>query len=305
MSTKIADVSAHLVQLNVATLLEPIDHPASAEFANALELVNSLGEQSDGFIWRLKSDRGDATDITLFPNPLTIVNMTVWASIQDLKNFAYRGVHLDYFKRRGEWFDPTRSQTALWWIAANTLPTTSDALARLRFMARYGTSAFAFQMGQQHPTLTIDRTDLHHTDSVRLIEELDQVLSQLYPEPGATHFMLSADQIAPGHGGFFVARLDGLAVGCAAYRHIGQGRAEVKRMYTNPSARGLRVGAALLAQLEVAAMANGITQLVLETGERQPEAWGLYSNAGFERCECWGEYIETPSTSRCFSKQLQ
>ena len=95
-------MSRHLAQLNIATLRHPIDHPRIADFVDALPTVNALGEQSAGYVWRLQSDSGNATDIQVFDDPLIIVNLTVWNSLTDLKAFAYRGTHRDFFRRRGE-----------------------------------------------------------------------------------------------------------------------------------------------------------------------------------------------------------
>ncbi len=97
-------VNRHLAQLNVATLRHPIDDPRTADFADALPIVNGAGEGSPGYVWRLQSDSGDATDIQVFDDPLIIVNLTVWESLEALKAFAYRGIHRDFFRRRAEWF---------------------------------------------------------------------------------------------------------------------------------------------------------------------------------------------------------
>ena len=90
---------------------------------------------------------------------------------------------------------------------------------------------------------------------------------------------------------------------CGAVRLIGTGVAEIKRMYVRPSSRGLGLGRTMLAALEAEAKSLGALQLVLETGERQPEALGLYESAGFRRIEPYGEYVGSPF-SVCMAKQL-
>ncbi len=297
-------MNAHLVQLNTGRTLQTMDHPVMAGFAAALDEVNALADAAPGFVWRLQSDSGNATDILLWDDPLSLINMSVWESVETLRNYAYRGLHAEFFTRRGEWFHPDDSRTALWWTPAGVLPTTDDVLARLRFVDVFGASPFAFTMGQRHPQLVIARTALDDALSQQLIGALNTELAAMYPEPGANHFALTPEQTAPGLGGFFVAHLDGQPVGCAAYRHLGDGRAEVKRMYTAPAARGLKLGAALLAQLEIAARADGVHTLLLETGPRQTAAIALYRKAGFAECPCWGEYLHTPDTSVCMGKTL-
>jgi GNAT superfamily N-acetyltransferase len=87
---------------------------------------------------------------------------------------------------------------------------------------------------------------------------------------------------------------DANALGCGALRVLGDGVAEVKRMYVAPAARGRGVAKAVLAGLEEAARERGWTTLRLETGPRQPEAIGLYSQAGYRPIEAFGAYVDAP-----------
>ena len=119
------------------------------------------------------------------------------------------------------------------------------------------------------------RTTLSDPAAARLIERLDDELAAMYPEPGANHFTLTPSQVADGAGGFVVADLDDTPVGCGAYRMIEPGVAEIKRMFVDPAARGIKLGAAILDTLEAAAIGDGATRLVLETGTRQDAALGL------------------------------
>jgi GNAT superfamily N-acetyltransferase len=66
--------------------------------------------------------------------------------------------------------------------------------------------------------------------------------------------------------------------------------AELKRMFTVPSARGLGVARRMLAAVEESAREAGCRRVILETGDRQPEAVGLYESAGYERIEDFGFY---------------
>lgn len=139
-------------------------------------------------------------------------------------------------------------------------------------------------------------------ESVALIAELNAELDALY-RPEDNHFSLDEADVAEGSGVFLVATLDGRAVGCGAVRLIGGSRAEVKRMYVRPSARGRGVGRALLTRLESEASRLGASALVLEMGDDQPAAAALYRRAGFSRVPCWGEYLATPA-SICLGKQI-
>ncbi|MCF6509688.1 GNAT family N-acetyltransferase [Blastococcus sp. MG754426] len=90
---------------------------------------------------------------------------------------------------------------------------------------------------------------------------------------------------------------DGTALGCGALRALGEGVAEVKRMYVVPAARGRGVSKAVLAALEDAASARGWTTLRLETGPLQPEAVGLYAGAGYRPIAAFGHYVGDPDAA--------
>ena len=251
-------MNRHLVQLNIATLQHPLDDPRIADFVDALPMVNEAGEQSPGYVWRLQSDGGNATDIKVFDDPLVIVNLTVWESLEALKAFAYRGVHRDFFRRRAEWFVPGSTRTALWWTPAGSLPTTDDAKRRLEFVDAFGASPYAFAMGQNQPALVIRR-----------VQPDDALVAQL----------LKGSQVPDAaDGGSVVVELDDAPIGFGAYRLLDETTAEVARIHVAHTARGIRVGAAIVAELESLARANGLSCLSLETS---PHMASLYESFGF------------------------
>jgi GNAT superfamily N-acetyltransferase len=306
-------VDLQLAQINIARLRQPIDHPATAAFAEALPVINGLGDTSPGFVWRLQTDSGDATSLQAFDDPMIISNLTVWDSVESLRAFAYHGEHRAYFQRRDEWFHPDGSATAMWWVVAGERPTLREARDRLEFVERFGTSPYAFRMGQRHPRVVVVRTDLRSAVAAELITSLNDELLRFDPDPAQHHFGLDPEQVPAGAGGFFVAYVDGAPMGCGAYRIIDGDSvmpggvslmtAEIKRMYVAPAARGRKVGAGILATLQSAAAADGAGQLVLETGDELEAATNLYRRCGFERIEPWGEYATT-SYSRCYGRLL-
>ncbi|MFI6148971.1 GNAT family N-acetyltransferase [Streptomyces sp. NPDC051109] len=81
------------------------------------------------------------------------------------------------------------------------------------------------------------------------------------------------------------------------------GDAELKRMYVIPEARGLGLARRILAELEADARTAGRTRMVLETGDRQPEAIALYFSSGYALSRKFGHYREYDS-SRCMAKPL-
>src|SRR5215813_8309722 len=89
-----ATMSYHLAQINIGRLIAPIDDPRIAEFVAQLEPINALADGARGFVWRLQSSSGNATDIAYNDDPFVIVNMSLWESIEALRNFAYRSDHV-------------------------------------------------------------------------------------------------------------------------------------------------------------------------------------------------------------------
>lgn len=114
---------------------------------------------------------------------------------------------------------------------------------------------------------------------------------------------IDAAEFAPPRGVFLLARIDGAPVGCGGWRDLGDGRAEIKRMFTVAAARNRGVARALLAEVERTADAAGIREMVLETGAVQPEAMALYASSGYARIEGFGHYAGAP-LSRAFGKHL-
>jgi putative acetyltransferase len=144
------------------------------------------------------------------------------------------------------------------------------------------------------------------TQEVRaLVDELEAVLAAEYT-PERRHG-LALDALFQPHIRFFLARLDGQAVGCGGVALFSD-FAEVKRMYVRDAARRRGVAAALLARLEAEARGAGLSWLRLETGDNQIAAMQLYARAGFRRCPAFGDYTLMPSqsivTSVFFEKRI-
>jgi hypothetical protein len=142
----------HLAQINVARARAPLDSPRLKDFVDQLDAINALAERSPGFVWRLKSDSGNAMDVRVYDDPLMIVNMSVWTGLEALRDYAYKSDHVAVFRRRKEWFEELPGPAlAMWWIPAGTIPDPHDARRRLEFLERNGPSATAFNFRNQLP----------------------------------------------------------------------------------------------------------------------------------------------------------
>ena len=124
----------------------------------------------------------------------------------------------------------------------------------------------------------------------RLIAEAMAELSRRYGGTGDDTPVAATDFAAPS-GAFFVAYdpSGGRLLGCAGWRAHGED-AELKRMFTVPAARGRGVARRILTAVEESARERGCKRVILETGDRQPEAIALYLRSGYERIEDFGYY---------------
>ena len=124
-----------------------------------------------------------------------------------------------------------------------------------------------------------------------LVDVLDE-LSERYGGSG-DDTPIAADDFAPPNGAFLVADDGERLVGCAGWRRHGDD-AELKRMFTAKAARKRGLGRRMLIAIEDSARAAGCRRLILETGDRQPEAIALYETAGYARIEDFGYYKDEP-----------
>ncbi|WP_086932401.1 DUF3291 domain-containing protein [Agarilytica rhodophyticola] len=134
-----------LAQINIAKARATMDSDIMKGFVDRLDEINALADKSEGFVWRLQTDEGDATSIQAYDDPMIIVNMSVWQDLESLKNFVYKTVHVDLIRDRSAWFDKiTSAHQALWWIPAGHIPTVEEGREKLEILQRQGPSREAF-----------------------------------------------------------------------------------------------------------------------------------------------------------------
>jgi hypothetical protein len=72
--------------------------------------------------------------------------------VEALQLFAYRSEHVQFFRRREEWFEPhTVASLALWWTPEGEIPTVTEGKLRLEHLVANGPSAHAFTFKQRFP----------------------------------------------------------------------------------------------------------------------------------------------------------
>ncbi|MDG4763211.1 DUF3291 domain-containing protein [Solwaraspora sp. WMMD406] len=135
----------HYAQFNVAWLREPLDHPALAEFTEAIDPLHDIADRTPGFVWRLKAE-GDDDATALRPlGEDGIINFTVWESREAMAAWVYRHGHGAALKRRRDWFrPPLEPNVVMWWIPAGHTPTLDEAIDRLQYLRSRGPTPLAF-----------------------------------------------------------------------------------------------------------------------------------------------------------------
>ncbi|MGH2494517.1 MAG: DUF3291 domain-containing protein [Ktedonobacteraceae bacterium] len=143
-----------LAQVNIARMLAPLSDPLMAGFVAGLDTVNAFADGSPGFVWRLQTPEGNATDVRAYEDEMILVNMSVWTSLEDLTRYVYASdsLHRDVMKQRRRWFQRFDGPyMALWWVPQGHIPTVEEAKERLEHLRLYGETPFAFAFKKPFP----------------------------------------------------------------------------------------------------------------------------------------------------------
>jgi putative acetyltransferase len=141
-------------------------------------------------------------------------------------------------------------------------------------------------------TVVIEKEPPRQPAVLLLLEQSDAYAQSLYP--AESNHLVDVSTLEKPSVAFFVARHEGEIVGCCALVDAGDGTAEIKRMFVDPQARGLKIGRRLLERVESHGRDQGLSAIRLETGIYQPEAIGLYRTAGYAEIGPFGTYQPDP-----------
>ena len=156
-------MSYHLAQLNIGEMIAPMDSPLVADFVNNLDRINALADEAPGFIWRLQSEGGNAMEYRIFDEN-TLVNMSVWEDRDSLFAYVYQSAHVEFIRRRKEWFHHMKELfMVLWWIPEGHIPTIEEARDRLMHLREQGPTPHAFTFKKFFPAP--ERTTNYAKDS--------------------------------------------------------------------------------------------------------------------------------------------
>lgn len=148
--------------------------------------------------------------------------------------------------------------------------------------------------------ILVEPGDPRDPRAVALLEQSHALMEELFPPEENYH--LSVEELTGAEVRFYHAREGQALLGTGALA-LKEGYAELKSMFTAPSARGRGVAAAILRALEDEARELKLSHLRLETGETLTDAIHFYERHGFDRCGPFGDYSEN-STSLFMEKAL-
>lgn len=135
----------HLAQVNIGRLKAPLDSPTLAGFVARLDEINALADRSPGFVWRLQTEEGNATYLRPYEDDRILFNLSVWETLNALREYVYKSAHAELLRQRQDWF--TRFEgafLALWWVPAGHVPSVEEAKERLAHLETHGPTPFAF-----------------------------------------------------------------------------------------------------------------------------------------------------------------
>ena len=142
----------NLAQVNIARMLAPLTDPLMAGFVAELDAVNALADSSPGFLWRLQTSEGNATDLRPYEDDLILVNLSLWASLTDLSTFVYKSRHRQVLQQRRHWFQRFDGPyLALWWVPSGHIPSVEEAKERLAHLNAQGETPYAFSFKKLFP----------------------------------------------------------------------------------------------------------------------------------------------------------
>ena len=135
----------YIAQANYSQWKPDVSQNLMKDFLSQVEAVHSAAEISKGYVWHYDYDPHSKMLDELFGIERIIFNMTVWETIEDLKDFAFKNLHSEVMKRRAEWFNQQPGNTTvLWWIEQQNRPTAQEAKNKFDMLDELGPTRNSF-----------------------------------------------------------------------------------------------------------------------------------------------------------------
>ena len=149
----------HLAQANIAWMHGTLQDPVMSGLASRVDEINRLAEQSHGFVWRLPGSEATPAKLEPFEEDYPgfdrnrfFYNMSVWESLEDLRNYTLFSTHAELLNERHQWVDSiVGPSVALWWIPIGRQPSVAESAERLRSVRKHGPTPYAFTLRRAFP----------------------------------------------------------------------------------------------------------------------------------------------------------
>ncbi|WP_055564738.1 MULTISPECIES: DUF3291 domain-containing protein [Streptomyces] len=135
----------HLAQANILYAVDSLKSETLASFHELALTVDALARKAPGFVFRLES-------LFDLPEDPYMLNVSVWETMESLRDFTYQGEHADSLRIRRTWFKPPRgAPSVLWWVPEGSLPDVDESMARLGMLNAKGPTPDAFTFRRPFP----------------------------------------------------------------------------------------------------------------------------------------------------------
>ena len=139
-----------IAQINIAHAKADKDSEIMSGFVERLDEIHTLADNAPGFIWRLETEDGDDGSVSVFNDPLLLINMSVWQDIDSLRAFVYKSIHIELLQDRDAWFDKMgEMHQTLWWVPTGHIPSIQEGKDKLDLIHEFGPTAEAFTFGKK------------------------------------------------------------------------------------------------------------------------------------------------------------
>lgn len=134
-----------IAQMNWGRMKHAPDDTRMTEFMDALDRVYALAENHPGFIWRIPDDDAAQGLAALGHDEKVSATVSIWQSVDDLRDYTFNSEHGAFLKRTSEWFETVEGpQLVIWKVDALTRPGFTEAFQRLDHLREHGASELAF-----------------------------------------------------------------------------------------------------------------------------------------------------------------
>lgn len=130
----------HLVHANLAKARAELDDPLMKGFVDRMDEIDALAESTPGFV-----AQPTLPDEGALYTGLDLLNVSIWDSIERLREFTYSSEHAEMLDRRSEWFfQSNRPAYVLYWLPAGLLPTEKEIGQKFAHLHQHGPTPTAF-----------------------------------------------------------------------------------------------------------------------------------------------------------------